>query len=145
MSTIHSEIMLHTLSTMKNRLKPWCGDVHWALCSTRYAMPVCDAIANCCGRCYHNSERSLLIVSMLVLRLKAAESFLETSQCTWEHNTVEVQKNSDYEMWKERLYAVLAKIRINWGLLKLQNCTEKMNNCLCRSYIALLVGYKCVF
>ena len=35
-----------------------------------------------CGRCYHNSKRSLVIVSILVLRLKASESFLETSQCT---------------------------------------------------------------
>jgi len=47
------------------------------------AMPVCDAIIACgCGRCYLNSMRSLVIVSLLVLRLKAAESFLETSRCT---------------------------------------------------------------
>jgi len=32
--------------------------------------------------------------STLVLRLKAAESFLETSQC----NNMKVQKNPDYEM-----------------------------------------------
>jgi len=34
--------------------------------------------------CYNNSERSLVIVSTLVLRLKADESFPETSQCTLE-------------------------------------------------------------
>ena len=38
-------------------------------------------VARSCGHYYHNSERSLVIVSTLVLRLKAAESFLETSQC----------------------------------------------------------------
>jgi len=56
-------------------------------------MPVCDVIiistingmlARSCGRCYHNSiVRSLVTVSTLVLRLKTAESFLETSQCTY--------------------------------------------------------------
>jgi len=83
-------------------------------------------------------------MSTLVLRLKAAESFLETSQCTWQYNSVEVQKNPDYEMWKEKIlsgigedpgkpkiftkknvknhlyhqfYPVLAKIRIKWVLL----------------------------
>jgi len=35
-----------------------------------------------CSRCYHNSIRLFVIVSMLVLCLKAAESSLETSQCT---------------------------------------------------------------
>jgi len=40
----------------------------------------------------------MVIVSTLVLRLKAAESLLETSHCTYEHCSVEVQKNSDYEM-----------------------------------------------
>jgi len=34
-------------------------------------------------------------VSTPVLRLKAAESFLEISQCTWEHNSMEMQKNLD--------------------------------------------------
>jgi len=37
-------------------------------------------------------------MSGLVLRLKAAESFLETSQCTYEYNSVQVHKNPDYEM-----------------------------------------------
>jgi len=36
--------------------------------------------------------RSLVIVSSIVLRLKAVESFLETSQCT-EYNSVEVLKS----------------------------------------------------
>jgi len=36
-----------------------------------------------------------LIVSTLVLRLKAAESFLVTSHCTYQYNSVEVQKNPD--------------------------------------------------
>jgi len=39
-------------------------------------------------------------VSTYVLRLKAAESFPETSQV---HNSVKVQSNSDYEMWKEQI------------------------------------------
>jgi len=35
-STIHSGIILLTYaqSTPINRLKPWCGGVPWALCST---------------------------------------------------------------------------------------------------------------
>jgi len=38
-------------------------------------------------------------MSLLVLRMKAAESFLENSQCApKEHDSVEVQKNPDYEM-----------------------------------------------
>jgi len=51
-----------------------------------------------CSLCYHNSKHSLVIVGTLVLRLKAAESFLETSQYIWEHNNVEVQKNPDHKM-----------------------------------------------
>jgi len=39
-------------------------------------------VACSCGRCYRNPKRSLMIVSTHVLLLKAAESFLETSQCT---------------------------------------------------------------
>jgi len=42
-------------------------------------------------------------VSTLVLRLKGAESFLETSQCTWERKSVEVQENPDYEMRKKQI------------------------------------------
>jgi len=54
-------------------------------------MPVCDVknrpcdelnVAHSCGGCYHNAKRQLVIVSTLVLRLKSAESFLETNQCT---------------------------------------------------------------
>jgi len=48
-------------------------------------------VACSCGRCYDNSNRSLLIVSTHVLRLKAAESLLETNRCT-------SLKNPDYEM-----------------------------------------------
>jgi len=47
-----------------------------------------------------------------VLRLKAAESFLETSQFTAEHNSVEVQKNLDYEMLKVQILSGMAKSRI---------------------------------
>jgi len=72
-------------------------------------MPVCDVIiVSTISRMlravtavvsnYHNSKRSLVVVSTLVLRLKAAESFLEISQCTSEYNSVEMQKNPDYEM-----------------------------------------------
>jgi len=50
-------------------------------------------------------------VSTLVLRLKAAESFLETSHCVYEHNSVEVQKNPDYKMWKEQ---ILSGIGEDW-------------------------------
>jgi len=83
-------------------------------------MLVCDVIifsmitnvARSCGRCYHNSKRSLVIVSTLVLHLKAAESFLVTSQCTSEHNSVEMQKNPDKRWVLSRFYPVLAKIRI---------------------------------
>jgi len=39
-------------------------------------------VARSCGPCFHNSKRTLVIVSTLVLRLKAAESFLEISQRT---------------------------------------------------------------
>jgi len=39
-------------------------------------------VARSCSRWYHNSKRSLVVVSMLVLRLKAAESFIESSQYT---------------------------------------------------------------
>jgi len=49
------------------------------------------------------SFTSLVIVSTPALHLKAAESFLETSQCTYEHNSVGVQENPDYEMWKEQI------------------------------------------
>jgi len=53
-------------------------------------MLVCDVIifstitnvVRSCGRYYDNSKRLLVIVSTLVLRLKAAESILATSQCT---------------------------------------------------------------
>jgi len=40
-------------------------------------------VACSCCRCCNNPKRSLLIVSTHVLRLKASESFLETSQCTY--------------------------------------------------------------
>jgi len=51
-------------------------------------MLVCDVIifstvtniVRNCNRCYI-SKRSLVMVSTLVLHLKAAESFLATSQC----------------------------------------------------------------
>jgi len=48
----------------------------------------------------------------LVLRLKADKSFLDTSQCTYERNSVEVQKNLDCKMGKYRFYPELAKIWI---------------------------------
>ena len=35
-------------------------------------------VARSCGRCYHNSKRSLAIVSTFVLRLTVGESFVET-------------------------------------------------------------------
>jgi len=38
----------------------------------------------------------LVIMSTLVLHLKAADSFLESNQCIHEHNSVEVQENPDY-------------------------------------------------
>jgi len=39
----HSTLInTHAHSTLINRLKPWCSGVPWALCSTRYAMPMCD-------------------------------------------------------------------------------------------------------
>jgi len=38
-----------------------------------------------------------------VLHLKAAKSFLATSQCTKEHNSVEMQKNPHYEMGKGQI------------------------------------------
>jgi len=38
------------------------------------------------------------MASALVLRLKAAESFPKTIPCTYEHKSVEIQKNPDYEM-----------------------------------------------
>jgi len=47
-----------------------------------------------------------------VLCLNAAESFLETSQCTPEHNSVEMQKNLDYEMLKVQILSGMAKSRI---------------------------------
>jgi len=80
-------------------------------------MLVCDVIifsmiTNVARSCYHNSKRSLVIVSTLVLHLKAAESFLVTSQCTSEHNSVEMQKNPDKRWVLSRFYPVLAKIRI---------------------------------
>jgi len=56
-----------------------------------------------CGRCYHNAKRSLVIVSTLVLHLKAAESFLGTSQCTLRTQQRGNAKNPDYEMQKEKI------------------------------------------
>jgi len=48
---------------------------------------------------YHNSIRSLVIMSRFELRLKAAESFLETIALHfYEHNSVDVQKNPDCKM-----------------------------------------------
>ena len=66
----------------------------------------------------------VVIVSMLVLHLKAVVSLLETSQCTSEHNSVEVQKNPDYEVRKEQILSGIGKgpdlkIRINWRFLHL--------------------------
>ena len=53
-------------------------------------------------------------LSTLVLHMKAVESFIEAIQwCTLKHNSVEVQKNSNYEMCKSRFCPKLAKIRIN--------------------------------
>jgi len=50
---------------------------------------------------------------MLVLPLKAAESFLETSRehntCIYEHNSVEVQKNPDDEMWQKQILSSIGK------------------------------------
>jgi len=126
------------LSTLHTQTQHWSID--W--------MPVCDAvIVSAISRmlgavaapCYHNPERSLLIVSPHVLRLKAAEFFRETSQCT-------SLKTPDYEMWNEHIlsgiglnnldepkifikknvrnhpyhqfYLVLAKIWINWIQIK---------------------------
>jgi len=108
-------------------------------------------IARGCGRSYDNSKRWLVIVSTLVLHMKAAESFLETSQCTLrtqqcasgEKSGLRVVKREDFIRHRRRsglkipdkpkifikkyvrhsyhqFYPVLAKIRINRGLLYLQ-------------------------
>jgi len=53
-----------------------------------------------------------VIVSTLVLHLKAAEAVLETSQSTYENNSVEVQKIRMTRCKKTTFYLVLAKIRI---------------------------------
>jgi len=66
--------------------------VRWRVLSVMfkvYAMPVYDAIIV--------SVISRMSQAFPALRLKAAYSFLETSQCTKEHNSVEVQENPDYE------------------------------------------------
>jgi len=57
----------------------YCACVWWNNCLFDWSNVVCS-----CGHCYH-SKRSLMIVSRLTLCLKAAESFLETSQCPNEH------------------------------------------------------------
>jgi len=51
-------------------------------------------------------------MSRLMLRLKAAESFLETSQCTYEYNSVQVHKIRISRCEMRKFYLVLAKIRI---------------------------------
>jgi len=40
-----------------------------------------------CGRDHRNYKRSAVIMSTLVMHLKVAESFLETSQCNQEQNS----------------------------------------------------------
>jgi len=66
-SKIHSGIMLYT-------------------CTQRDMLCPCEmqCLVQCCswGHCCHNSKHLLIIVSTFVLRLKAVESLLETSQCT---------------------------------------------------------------
>jgi len=83
-STIHSGIMLYTRTltlTLINRLKPWCcrSLVCYARVWRNNRFYDKSNVARSCGRCYHNSTRSLLIVtvSTLALRVKATESFLE--------------------------------------------------------------------
>jgi len=108
----------------------------------------CDElnVARSCCRCYHDAKRSLVIVSTLVLRLKAAEFFLETSECTLrtqeresaEKSGLRDAKRADFiryiglknpvkpKILKKKnirnhschqFYPVLAKIQINRGLL----------------------------
>jgi len=87
----HEWCSTHVYATLINRLKPWCGSVPWALCSMRYVMPVCDIIiVSTISRMLRSVAAIviiilkclLVIVCTFVLCLKAAESFLETSQFT---------------------------------------------------------------
>ena len=100
-------------------------------------------VACSCCRCHNNPRCSLLIMSMHVLRLKAAESFLETSQCTYftEKSRLRDVERADFiRYWRRfglknldkpkvfikknkinhsyhQFYPILTKIRINRGLL----------------------------
>jgi len=60
----------------------------------------------------HNSKHSLVIVSTLVLRLKAAEYLPETNQCTLRTTACKWTKIRITRYEKRRFYPVLAKIRI---------------------------------
>jgi len=114
------------------------------------------------SRCYDNSKRSLLIVSTHVLRLKAAESLLETSRCTYftKKSGLRDVKRADFiRYWRRsglknpdkpkifikknvrnhlyhQFYPVLAKIRIDRGLLEsvLFFCDKILVHTVNRSY-----------
>ena len=144
-STIRSGIMLytsHASSTLMSRLKPWCGGVS----SAWYAMPVCDAIIvstisrmlpavaaaviiisnvrcwswarMCCVRKLPNiSWRSGSALTSLKIRITRYEEQILSG--IGEHPDkpkIFIKKNVRNHSYHQ-FYPVLAKIRINRGLL----------------------------
>jgi len=61
-------------------------------------------VARSCGRCYHNSKRSLAIVSTFVLRLTVGESFVETR--TQQRGNAE---KLDYATGREQILSVIGE------------------------------------
>ena len=137
----------HTNSTLINTLKAWFSIMfnvmRYARVRSNYRLYDQSNVACSCCRCCNNPKCSLLIVNTYVLRLKAAESFLDTSQCTYfteKSGLLDVKRADFIRYWRRsglknpdkskmfikknernhsyhQCYPFLAKIRINRGLL----------------------------
>ena len=117
---------IHAHSTLINRLKPWCGGVPSGLCSTWCAMPVCDV------RIVPTISRLLRAVAAVVVIIPNVRCWSWARMCcVWKlpnlsYRPVRALTNTTgwkcrkirITRWeKSRFYPVLAKIRINRGLL----------------------------
>ena len=86
-----------------------------------YAFPVCDVIIvstisrmlRTVATVFRSFKRSLVIVSILALLLKAVESFLETSQCALKNTTAWMYRKIQIARCeRSKFNPELAKIRI---------------------------------
>jgi len=101
----------HAHSTLINRLKPWCS-IEQALCSTSYAMPMCDVIiVSMISWLLHRLEAIVIIILnihwwswALMLHLKADESLIKSSQCTYSTEKCRLQdvKRADFIQYWQR-------------------------------------------